>query len=134
MNKEEIVDLLNKDFVGEIEAILTYMKHFLMVKECEPSREVEEIAVDEMRHAEWLGETIVELGGEPRIDPAPLDFGGRRMQDMFARDVYLEEEAIKQYQEHIDAIDDPKIKKLLTKIQLEEEEHLDEFREMIEEI
>jgi bacterioferritin len=109
------------------------MKHFIVIKECKPSREIEEIAIDEMRHAEWLGEIIVKLGGEPKIEHAPLDFGGRRTQDMLSRDVQLEKDAINQYQEHIDAIEDPKIKKLLTKIRLEEEEHLQEFKELLEE-
>lgn len=134
MTTKEIINLLNKDFAGEVEAILTYMKHFLTIKECEPSREIEEISVDEMRHAEWLGDMIVKLGGEPEINHAKLDFGGRRMDDMLFRDVVLEEGAIKQYQEHIEAIREPKVKKLLAKIKAEEEEHLDKFKEMIEEI
>ncbi|NIT03897.1 ferritin [Candidatus Saccharibacteria bacterium] len=133
MNTADVINLLNGALVHEVEAVLTYMKHFLVIKECKPSREIEEIAVDEMRHAEWLGELIVELGGEPQIEHATLDFGGRRTQDMLSRDVELEQEAIDQYQEHIDAIGDRKIKKLLTKIRLEEEEHLQEFQEMIEE-
>lgn len=134
MTADKIIDLLNKDLVGEIEAILTYMGHFLTIKECEPSREIEEIAVDEMRHAEWLGDMIVALSGEPAIDHASLDFGGRRTEDKLSRDVYLEEGAIKQYQEHIDVIDNPKVKKLLNKIRMEEEEHLEKFKEMIEEM
>lgn len=134
MTEKEIVDLLNKDFVGEIEAILTYLRHFLIIKECEPSREIEEISLDEMRHVEWLGDMITKLGGEPEINHAKLDFGGRRMDDMLFRDVALEEGAIKQYQKHINAIDDPKVKKLLTKIKMEEEEHLGKFKELIEEI
>jgi bacterioferritin len=133
MNTVEMIGLLNDDLVHEVEATLTYMKHFIVIKECKPSREIEEIAIDEMRHAEWLGEIIVKLGGEPKIEHAPLDFGGRRTQDMLSRDVQLEKDAINQYQEHIDAIEDPKIKKLLTKIRLEEEEHLQEFKELLEE-
>ena len=133
MKSVDIIRLLNEDLAREVEAILTYTKHFLVIKECEPSREIEEIAVDEMRHVEWLGELIVKLGGEPEIEHGPLDFGGRRTQDMLARDAELERGAISLYQEHIDAIDDPKIKKLLTKIKLEEEEHLQEFQELLEE-
>jgi len=134
MTEKEIVELLNRDLVGEIEAILVYVKQFLTIKECAISREIEEISVDEMRHAEWLGDMIVDLGGDPKIDHATLDFGGRRMGDMLSHDMELEEAAIKQYQEHIDAIDDPKVKKLLTKIRNEEQEHLEEFKELIEEI
>jgi bacterioferritin len=56
------------------------------------------------------------------------------MEDMFNRDVQLEQGAIKKYKEHIAAIDDPKIKKLLTKILMEEEEHLEAFQKMITEM
>ncbi len=130
MTSEEIVGLLNKDLVGEVEAILTYIRHFLVIRGCEVSREIEEISIDEMRHAEWLGDLIVELGGEPQIEHGALSFGGKRTDDMLLRDINLEDMAIKQYQEHIGAIDDPKIKKLLTKIRMEEEEHLEKFKEM----
>lgn len=133
-SNEEVIRMLNEDLKGEIEAILTYVKHFAVIKECKISRETEEISLDEMRHVEWLASAVVDLGGEPAIDHMPLNFGGNTVQDMLRRDVELEKGAVKQYGEHIVAIDDPKLKKLLTKIKSEEEEHLSKFSGMLEEI
>lgn len=133
-SNEEVIRMLNEDLKGEIEAILTYVKHFAVIKECKISRETEEISLDEMRHVEWLASAVVDLGGEPAIDHMPLNFGGNTVQDMLRRDVELEKGAVKQHEEHIVAIDDPKLKKLLTKIKSEEEEHLSKFSGMLEEI
>ena len=54
MKKSEIIKLLNKDLTGEIEAILIYMRDSFVTSQCKPSRTMEEIAKDEMRHAEKL--------------------------------------------------------------------------------
>ncbi len=134
MNNEEIIRMLNADITGEIEAILTYLRHQFVCGICEISRTMEEIAIDEMRHLEWLSETVVDLGGIPTIEHAQLNLEGEDVSGMLKRDIGLEEMAIKQYQEHIDAIDDPKIKRLLTKIMNEEIEHKEEFSDKLNEL
>ncbi len=134
MSNEEVIRMLNADITGEIEAILTYLRHDFIIEECEISRMMEEIAIDEMRHMEWLSEKVVELGGIPTIEHAQLRLEGEDLSGMLKRDVGLEESAIAQYQEHIDAITDPKIKHLLRKIMNEEIEHRDEFAEKLHEV
>lgn len=134
MDNEEIIKMLNADITGEIEAILTYLRHQFVCGICEISRTMEEIAIDEMRHLEWLSETVVDLGGIPTIEHAQLNLEGEDVPSMLKRDVGLEEMAINQYQEHINAIDDPKIKRLLTKIMNEEIEHKEEFSDKLNEL
>lgn len=131
MKKAEIVKLLNQDLTGEIEAILIYMRNSFMTERCEPSREMEEIAKDEMRHAEKLSEMIVDLGGTPSMEHRKLDFGGRNVKSYLRRLISLEREAITMYTDHIARIPDTKTKKLLTHILHEEQEHLEEFREQL---
>ncbi len=134
MDNSAIIDMLNADITGEIEAILTYLRHNFVIEVCEISRLMEEISLDEMRHLEWLSEKVVELGGIPTIEHATLHLEGENLGQMLKRDVGLEEMAIKQYEEHIDAITDPAIKKLLRKIMNEEIEHKEEFEGKLHEI
>jgi bacterioferritin len=94
---------------------------------------MEEIAKDEMRHSEKLSELIVDLGGVPSMLHRELDFGKGGPRGYLKRLIGLEKGAIAMYQDHIRRIPDAKIKKLLTHILHEEEEHLAEFTEKLKE-
>jgi bacterioferritin len=86
-----------------------------------------------MRHAEKLAEMIVDLGGVPSMEHRELNFGKGGPKGYLRRLIELEKGAIAMYREHIAAIPDAKIKKLLTHILHEEEEHLEEFEEQLRE-
>ena len=135
MDKEKIIELLNYDISHEIEAILVYLRHSFILHDehCAISRRAEEIARDEMRHMEWLSEWVVDLGGTPTVEHVELKFPKETPAEMMQRDVKLEEQAIADYQKHIEMVEDPKLKRLLGKIKFEEEDHLEEFRESMEE-
>jgi bacterioferritin len=135
MDKEKVIALLNYDISHEIEAILTYLRHSFVLHDdyCEISRRAEEIARDEMRHMEWLSEWVVDLGGTPTIEHVELLFPETTPAEMMRRNVELEKQAIADYQKHIEMVEDPKLKRLLGKIKFEEEDHLEEFRESMEE-
>ena len=133
MKKADIISLLNQDLTGEIEAILIYMRNSFVTPQCRPSREMEEIAKDEMRHAEKISELIVDLGGVPSMEHRELNFGKGGPKGYLRRLIELEKGAIAMYKEHIEIIPDQKIKKLLTHILHEEEGHLEEFTEQLNE-
>jgi rubrerythrin len=65
LEKEEIIHILNDDFVTELEATMVYTRNSFVMKECDPSRVTEGIAVDEMRHMWWLADLITKRGGRP---------------------------------------------------------------------
>jgi len=134
MDKEKVIELLNYDISNEIEAILTYLRHsFVLDEYCEISREAEEIAVEEMRHMEWLSEWVVKLGGTPTVEHIELKFPEKTAAEMMKHNIELEVQAIADYEKHIDMVDDPKLKRLLGRIKFEEEDHLEEFKELAEE-
>mgnify|MGYP001590199551 CR=1 FL=1 len=133
MKKSEIIGLLNQDLTWEIEAILIYMRNSFVTPQCRPSREMEEIARDEMRHAEKLSELIVNLGGVPSMEHRELNFGKGGPRGYLRRLIELEKNAIAMYKEHIAIIHEEKTKKLLTHILHEEEGHLEEFIEQLHE-
>jgi bacterioferritin len=132
MDKEKVIELLNKDLQDEHGAIIQYLTHAYGMGEGEMACEIEATSRDEMRHLDWLAETIVELGGVPSLERGTMKMGGAAVHDWLLNDVSLEEGAIAQYQEHIEAIDDPKIKRLLRRILSDERAHRDEFEHFVE--
>ena len=127
MDKAKIIELLNEDLQDEHGAIIQYLNHAYGLGEGEMACEIEAIARDEMRHLDWLAETIVELGGTPSLERGTMRMGDARVVDWMKNNVALEEGAIAQYKEHINLIDDPKIKRLLRRILSDEESHHGDF-------
>lgn len=127
MKNEEIIALLNKDLEGEHGAIIQYLTHAYAMGEGELACEIEALAREEMRHLDWLAETIVELGGKPSMKRGNMRMVGKSVSDWMKNDVLLEEDAITMYKEHIKAIDDRKIKRLLKRILSDEESHHGDF-------
>jgi bacterioferritin len=132
MEKGKIVALLNQDLENEHGAIIQYLTHAYAMGEGEMSCEIEAIAREEMRHLDWLAETIVELGGIPSLERGKMLMAGDAVVDWMKNDVLLEEDAISLYREHIKAIDDPKIKRLLQRILSDEESHHGDFEHFID--
>ncbi len=132
MDKEKIIELLNKDLQDEHGAIIQYLNHAYGIGEGEMACEIEAVARDEMRHLDWLAETIVELGGTPSLERGTMRMGGTQVTDWMKNDVLLEEGALAQYKEHIKLVDDPKIKRLLQRILSDEEAHHDNFAHFVE--
>ena len=132
MDKEKIIEILNADLQDEHGAIIQYLNHAYAVGEGEMSCEIEAIAREEMRHLDWLAEAIVELGGKPSLKRGTMRMGGKTVPDWMQNDVSLEELAIKNYQEQIKLIDDPRIKRLLKRILADEQAHHKDFEHFVE--
>jgi bacterioferritin len=127
MDKKKIIEMLNTDIEGEHAAIIQYLLHAYAMGEGEISCEIEAIAREEMRHLDFLAETIVELGGTPTLNRGMMRMWGRLVPDWMNNDILQEDDAIKLYKEHIKTIDDPKIKRLLERILSDEESHRGSF-------
>ena len=132
MDKNKIIELLNKDLEDEHGAIIQYLNHAYGIGEGEMACEIEAISRDEMRHLDWLAEAIVELGGVPSLERGTVRMGGAQVSDWMQNDVALEEGAIKQYREHIALVDDPKTKRLLQRILSDEQAHHGDFVHFVE--
>jgi bacterioferritin len=127
MDKQKIIGMLNQDIEGEHGGIIQYLQHAYAMGEGEMSCEIEAMAREEMRHLDWLAETVVELGGVPSLKRGMMRTGGKAVSDWMSNDVLQEDDAIKLYKEHIKAIDNPKIKRLLKRILSDEESHRGDF-------
>ncbi len=132
MDKEKLIELLNLDLENEHGAIIQYLTHAYSIGEGEMSCEIEAMAREEMRHLDWLAETIVELGGQPSLKRGTMNMAGKEVPEWMENDVGLEQGAIDQYKEHIQAIDDAKIKRLLKRILADEEAHRGKFEHFVD--
>lgn len=132
MDRDKIITLLNQDLEGEHGAIIQYLTHAYAMGEGEMACEIEAIAREEMRHLDWLAETIVELGGVPSLERGKIRMGGDSVADWMRNDVLLEEDGINLYREHIKLIDEPKIKRLLERILSDEESHQGDFQHFVD--
>ena len=132
MDKDKIIALLNHDLEGEHAAIIQYLTHAYAMGEGEMACEIEAIAREEMRHLDWLAETVVELGGVPSLERGEMRMGGESVADWMGNDVLQEEGGINLYREHIEFVDDPKIKRLLKRILSDEESHQGDFQHFVD--
>jgi len=131
MDKDKIIALLNQDLEGEHAAVIQYLVHAYAMGEGEMACEIEAIAREEMRHFDWLAETIVSLGGTPSLERGDMRTGGESVPDWMKNDVLQEKDAVTLYEEHIKVIGDPKIKRLLERILSDEKSHQGDFEHFV---
>jgi len=132
MERKDIIELLNLDLQDEHGAIIQYLNHAYAMGEGEMACEIEAIAREEMRHLDWLAETIADLGGVPDLKRGTMLMGGESVPDWMGNDVQLEKGAIEHYKEHIVRIDNPRIRRLLQRILADEEAHHGKFEHFVE--
>lgn len=130
MEKGEVIRLLNEDIRGEHGAIILYLRTAYALGEGELAAEIEQIARDEMRHFKWLSEEVVRLGGLPTTERDEPGAHATEPLSMLHASIEAEQGAIQQYTAHIEAIDETRIVRLLERIRLDEQEHLEAFQQM----
>jgi len=128
LDTEEILKLLNEDFVRELEASMIYVYNSFIMEDCDPSRVTEAISVDEMRHMWWLADLITKRGGKPKMEHQELDFSNDELKVMLKRQIQLETNGIDRYNHQIDIIDDEEVVGVLKHILDEEKRHRKEFK------
>ncbi len=113
---------------------MIYVRNAFIMPQCDPSRVTEAIAVDEMRHMNWLADLIVKRGGKPCMEHKELDFGGDDLKSQLEHQILHETEAIEMYKSQIELIEDTEVAGVLKHILDEEKRHRREFRIRMERI
>ena len=134
MDTDDIIKLLNENFVRELEASMIYVYNSFIIEECESSRVTEAISVDEMRHMWWLADLITKRGGKPTMEHKELDFGGEDLKSILKYQIQLETNAVNRYNHHIDIIDDEEVVGVLKHILDEEKRHRKEYKIRLDEL
>jgi bacterioferritin len=132
----KLTEMMNQAIAGELQAIVQYMWHHIMVKGMNSSALMEvfeDVAMDEMKHAEKIAERLFYFDVKPTTKPNPIAVGGTPEQ-MLQADVKAEEEAITLYKDIIKQAageGDETTRLLFESILSEEEGHHDTFTTLL---
>jgi bacterioferritin len=143
-DKATVIKLLNAALATEYVCVLRYYRHYFtasgMLADAVEAEFLEH-AQQEQAHANQIAERIVQLGGEPDLNPDTLTARshaeykpGKDLRDMVREDLIAERIAIDSYREMINYIGDrdTTTKRILESILAQEEEHADEFADLLD--
>jgi bacterioferritin len=135
MEKQALVDMLNRDLADEHAAIIRYLVHGYMEGEDTPlGSSLISISREEMWHMHWLGMIIGELGGEPNFTPAPYPHDPTSRATMLKSYVEYEEKLIPHYNGEADTIDTSHIKRVLQREAWESAIHARKFQRKLDKL
>ncbi|MDH0746657.1 ferritin-like domain-containing protein [Pseudomonas sp. GD03842] len=143
-DRETILRLLNESLATEWVCVLRYKRHYYMAKGVKAQVAADEFlehANQEASHADKLAERIVQLGGEPELNPDLLSknshaqyVAGNTLKEMVTEDLIAERIAIDSYREIIQYIGDkdPTTRRIFEEILAQEEEHADDMADILD--
>jgi bacterioferritin len=135
MEKQTLIDMLNRDLADEHAAIIRYLIHGYMEGEDTPlGSSLVSISREEMWHMHWLGMSIGELGGEPNFRPAPYPHDPTSRATMLRSYVEYEEKLIPHYNGEADRVDNPHIKRVLQREAWESAIHARKFQRKLDKL
>jgi bacterioferritin len=138
-DREAVCRVLNEALATEIVCVLRYKRHYFMAEGIAAESvkaEFLEHANEEQAHADRLAERIVQLGGEPDLNPANLVskshaeyVEGDSLVDMIKEDLIAERIAIESYREIVAWLGkaDSTTRRMMEEILASEEEHADDL-------
>jgi bacterioferritin len=139
MASKKLLEMLNMAIAREIQVSIQYMwQHveWIGVKGYATRDAFEDIAKQEMKHAERIAERLFYLGGVPTTKPEPINVG-KALKEMIAQDVKDEKNAIDMYKGIIEAArkeNDETTAFLFMEILKDEEDHHDTFTTLLEQV
>jgi bacterioferritin len=143
-DRATVLKLLNEALATEIVCVLRYKRHYFMASGAMAEAIKGELlthANEEQAHADLIAQRIVQLGGEPDLNPDVLSgrshaqyVEGSNLADMVKEDLVAERVAIESYMEMIRYLgdSDPTSRRMLEGILAMEEEHAEELASMLD--
>src|SRR5438132_2398157 len=138
-DRETVIKVMNEALATEIVCVLRYRRHYFMatgINADSVAAEFLQHSNDEQGHADLIAQRIVQLGGEPNLNPEGLltrshaeYVEGETLTDMIREDLVAERIAIDSYRDIIQYLgnDDPTSRRLMETILAVEEEHADDL-------
>ena len=142
-DREKVLQLLNEALATEVVCVLRYRHDYFVARGLKAKVAAAEFlqhANQELEHADAISERIVQLGGEPDLNPDTLSRRshaeyrlGRGLQEMIRENLVAERIAIDSYREMVQYVgdDDPTTRRMLEGILATEEEHADDLARML---
>jgi bacterioferritin len=144
--RAQICELLNEALATEIVCVLRYKRHYFSARGSAgkvAAAEFLQHATEEQQHADRIAERIVQLGGEPDLNPATLlarshsEYDAHEsLREMLEADLYAERIAIESYREMIRYFGDrdPTSRRMMEDILASEEEHADDLVDLLHDL
>lgn len=142
----EVIAQLNTALATELVCSLRYRYHHFMARGIHSQTVGQEFLVhanEELEHADWLAERIVQLGGQPDFSPDTLlgrshaeYVRGETLGDMIRENLVAERIGIDSYRHLIRSLQDqdPTTRRLLERILAVEEGHADELADLLQQV
>ena len=139
----QVCKVLNDALATEIVCVLRYRRHYYMASGIHSESvksEFLEHANEEQEHADRIAERIVQLGGEPDLNPDGLlsrshseYVEGKTLRDMLREDLVAERIAIDSYREIVQWLEgkDSTTRRIMEEILAKEEEHAEELSSLL---
>jgi bacterioferritin len=143
-DRETVIKLLNEALATEIVCVLRYRRHYFMAAGINAESVAAEFlqhSNEEQGHADQISQRIVQLKGEPNLNPDGLltrshaeYVEGETLTDMIKEDLVAERIAIDSYREMITYFgsDDPTSRRMMEGILAVEEVHADDLVTLLE--
>jgi len=143
-DRETVLRVLNEALATELVCVLRYKRHYYMATGIHAGAVADEFlehATDEQGHVDKIAARIVQLGGEPDLNPEQLTarshseyVEGEGLLDMIREDLVAERIVIDSYSDMIRYLgdDDPTTRRMLEEILANEEDHADDLRTLLE--
>ena len=143
-DRATVVKILNEALATEIVCVLRYKRHYYMATGIHAQAVAAEFlqhANEEQGHADQISARIVQLQGEPNLNPEGLlsrshseYVEGTTLVDMIKEDLVAERIAIDSYAEMIRYVGDgdPTTRRMLEGILAMEEEHADDLANLLD--
>ena len=143
-DRDTVVKVLNEALATELVCVLRYKRHYYMAQGIHSESvkaEFLEHANEEQVHADQISERIVQLGGEPDLNPDSLTarshaqyVEGTSLVDMIREDLVAERIAIDSYREIAQWLTgkDPTTRRIMEEILAKEEEHADDLSSLLQ--
>jgi bacterioferritin len=138
-----VVEVLNAALATEVVCVLRYKNHYFMAQGIASEsvkNEFAEHATEEQDHADRIAERIVQLGGEPDLNPDHLTRRshseyktGQSLTEMLREDLVAERVAVESYREIVEWLSgkDPTTKRMLEDILAVEEKHAEDLLSLL---
>jgi len=132
MSKKELIKMLNQDLSGELGTIIRYNYQASKASgpQALPLRELLRGEIpDELGHATFLSDVIVDMGGEPTLEPQEFK-PTENLKQMLEQDIKFELKDVVNYRQHAqaaEALDEIELKLKLEEMAADESEHAREL-------
>ena len=142
-DRDTVLRILNEALATEIVCVLRYKRHYYMASGIHAQAVAEEFlehAGEEQGHADLIAERIIQLGGEPDLNPDGLltrshseYVEGEGLVDMIKEDLVAERIAIDSYAEIVRYLgdDDVTSRRMMEGILAMEEQHADDLAKLL---